>query len=302
MHLRTISFCNSGTSCMGISNPEVPARHHHRVGGFQNGVEVFNGLGLFDFGHQTGMLARLLDFLSKLQDVGGTTHKGQANPIDLLLQRKGQILGILRRDARQRHLRFRQVQSLAGTQQSAVNDFAHHGVLPVRFLHTKGEFAVVQKHALAHLDICRKGLVVGVHDTVLPLACAHFDSQRAALHQGHFTAGNFADTQFGSLQICQHRGVGAQLTIDAAHRINGLPVHFVGAVREVDAGHIEALQNQLPQDLFRGRRRAKRGHDFGAFGNRLLLRHKVRRVRVWRGVSFRLQKSTEKPFLQEFRV
>ena len=53
-------------------------------------------------------------------------------------------------------------------------------------------------------------------------------------------------------------------------------MHFVGAMGKVDAGHVEALQNQLRQDLFRGRGRAKGGHDFGAFGNRLLLRHKVR--------------------------
>ena len=189
-----------------------------------------------------------------------------------------------------------------GTQRSAVNDLAHHRVLLVGFLNAKGQFAVVQKDALAYLNICRKGFIIGEHHAILALALADFDRQRSAFHEFHFTAGDFTDAQLGSLQIRQHCRVGSQLGIDATHGVNGLPVHFVGAVGEVDAGHIEALQNQLRQDLFRGRSRAKCGHNFGAFGNRLLLRHKVRRVRVWRGVSFRLQKSSEKPFLQGFRV
>ncbi len=183
-----------------------------------------------------------------------------------------------------------------------MDDVAHHFIFAVGGLHAQRELAVVQEHALARLDVCCERLVVGVHHAVLPFTGAHTHRQCLPLDEGHLAAGDFAHTQFGPLQIRQHRRVRAELAVDATNGVDGFPMDLMGAVGKIDAGHIQTLQNQLCQDIFRRRRWAKGGHDFGAFGNRLLLRHKVRRVRLWKGVSFRLQKWAENPFLQGFEA
>ena len=66
-------------------------------------------------------------------------------------------------------------------------------------------------------------------------------------HQSHFTPSDFTHTKLGPLQIRQNSGVRAQFPIDAAHRVNGRAMHFVGAMGKVDAGHVEALEDQLGQ-------------------------------------------------------
>ena len=87
--------------------------------------------------------------------------------------------------------------------------------------------------------------------------------------------------------------------IDAAHGVNGRAMHFVGAMGKVDAGHVEALENQMSQHFLRRRGRAECRHNFGAFGDWLLLGHKMR-VGVGKVVSFRLQKWVEMLVLQGF--
>ena len=283
----------------GDFNPQVAPRHHHGVGRFQNCIEVFDGLGLFNFGHHTRVLSSLFDLLLKLQDVRRLAHKRQPDPIHVLLERKHQVFGVLWRDARKRNLGLRQVQALPGTERSTMDDVAHHLVFPVGGFDRECQFPVVEQHAFALLHIRCKRSVVRVHHAVFAFAFTHADGECFALHQSHFTASNFTHTKLGPLQIRQNSGVRAQFPIDAAHRVNGRAMHFVGAMGKVDAGHVEALEDQLGQHFLRGRGRAKGGHNFGAFGDGLLLRHKVR-VGVGKVVSFRLQKWVEMPILQRF--
>ena len=260
----------------GHLHAQIPPGHHHGVGRFEDGVEVFDGLGLLDFGHNAGVLACRVDLVTEFVDVRRLTHKREPNPIHVFRQGEFQVSLVLGRDAGQRHLGFRKVQPFAWTQRSTVDHLALHLVLAVGLRHPQGELAVVHEHAFPRLHIGCEGLVVGVHNPVASHFLSDANHQGFPLHKRHFTSFDVSDPQLGALQIGQHRSVRPELLVQTTHGVDGGAVHLVGSVRKVDSGHVQAFVNQRPQDVFRGRGGAECGHNFGALGFGCRLRHKVR--------------------------
>ncbi len=51
---------HEGDAFGGDLHTQVPARHHQAIGDADDGFEVIEGLGFFDFGHQSRDLVRIL--------------------------------------------------------------------------------------------------------------------------------------------------------------------------------------------------------------------------------------------------
>ena len=100
---------------------EIAARHHQRVGDFDDLVEPGHGLRLFDLGHQQRAAARqLLGF----GDVFGPLHEGQRDPVDAGLKRGFEIGQVLGRQRGDRNGRIRNADALAVGQLAADDDAA----------------------------------------------------------------------------------------------------------------------------------------------------------------------------------
>ncbi len=106
---RVIVFCRPGTLLERHFDAEVAARHHHRVGDGEDVVETLDRLRLFDLGHHQRAIAG--DRLH-LDDVLGALDERQRDPVDALLQRRGEIGAVLFGHRRGRDRRVGQADAL----------------------------------------------------------------------------------------------------------------------------------------------------------------------------------------------
>ena len=77
---------------------QVAARHHHAIGDFQNGVEIFNGFGLFELGDHRRVVTGAPDDGLGRDHVGGGAHEADRDVVRTVLECKTQILAVLRRE------------------------------------------------------------------------------------------------------------------------------------------------------------------------------------------------------------
>ncbi|MCY1439530.1 hypothetical protein D9M71_557660 [compost metagenome] len=75
--------------------------------------------------------------------------------------------------------------------------------------------------------------------------------------------GEFGDTDFRALQVTQQGDEAAVLGSEVTHQLRASLVLVGGAVGEVQAGDVQASQNQLFENFRRVTGRAKGGDDFG---------------------------------------
>ncbi|MCY1173090.1 hypothetical protein D9M73_132400 [compost metagenome] len=75
--------------------------------------------------------------------------------------------------------------------------------------------------------------------------------------------GEFGDTDFRALQVTQQGDEAAVLGSEVTHQLCASLVLVGGAVGEVQAGDVQASQNQLFENFRRVTGRAKGGDDFG---------------------------------------
>src|SRR5258705_312790 len=92
---------NSSVSAIWRAASAVAARHHQRVGGFDDFGEPVDRLRFFDLGHHGGAAA---DQPLGLVDVLGALYEGKRDPVDLGGQRRLEIGAVLRRHRRDRQV------------------------------------------------------------------------------------------------------------------------------------------------------------------------------------------------------
>ena len=95
---------------------QIAARHHQRIGQFQNGFQRFNRLGLFDLRQNRGASAHQL---AQFGHVVGTLHEGERDPVHAQGQRRFQIGLVLVGHGRKRQKRVGQVHALLVLQYAA---------------------------------------------------------------------------------------------------------------------------------------------------------------------------------------
>ncbi len=120
---------------------EVAARHHHRVGRGDDGIERDDRRRLLHLGDDARTIT---DQRAHLDDVLGPLHERQRNPVDAELQAELEIRAVLVGQRRQRQHEVRHVDALAIRQCAAVD---HHRVRELRAarLDAQPHAAVVQQ-------------------------------------------------------------------------------------------------------------------------------------------------------------
>jgi len=239
---------------------EVAARHHHRVGQAQDGVEVVQRLRLLQLGHDpgaaTGDVARLLDILRAL-------HERQADVVGAVLQRERQILAVLLGQRRDRQHHVRHVDPLAVRQRAADGDFGFQMVL-AHMRHPQPQLAVVEQQRSADRGGGDDLRMRQVHPAHVARRGIEVEPERMPGLQLHPPAGEAADSQLGALYVGQDANGMRDLPLQVADDGEQLGVVVMGAVAEIEPEHVGPGLQQAQQHLGRGAGRAERRDDFGA--------------------------------------
>ena len=127
---------------------EIAARHHQRVGEFENVAEPGDRLRLFDLGHHGGAAAR--DLLG-LGDVFRPLNEGQRDPVDAGIERGFEIGDVLRRQRRHRNDGVGQADALAVRHFAADFD-PRDDALRRDVGRDQAQLAVVDQQRVARLD------------------------------------------------------------------------------------------------------------------------------------------------------
>ena len=255
---------------------EVAAGHHHGVGFGDDGVEVAQALGRFNLGDDAGGFAAVGDDFLDEANVLGAAGKAQGHPVHVVFQAKLQVLNVLLRHGRGRHVRIGQVDALARLYQSPVHHLHVYLRLAVGGQHLQLNLAVVDENHVARLHVAGQLQVDGAQarsraDFLLAAhhldAVAGLDFHRAALH--------LAEADFGALQVLQQAHGRAQVLVEPPHEADDGQVVVVAAVREVEPEHVHALPNQGAQALVGVGGGAHGGHNLGFIESRTVIHEKA---------------------------
>ena len=259
-----ISFCTLRHALERHLEAEIAARHHHRVGGAEDRVDVVDRGRALDLGDERrAPVARLGDDRARHAQVLGGLHEAERHEVDALRQAEAQVGDVLRRQRRGRQRHARQVDALLLAERPAADDRRRRG-LAVGRLDAQLDAPVVEQqlvarpHRLGQAGEGRRD-PPGAADEVAGRDLqrrAGDEVDRLAVHQSPG-----ADLRPG--QILEDgdvpprpRGRGADAGDDGA-------VLRVGAVREVQPEDVRAGGDEGVERAFGGAGRAHGGDDLG---------------------------------------
>ncbi len=119
-------------------DPQVSARDHDPVGGFEDAFQVLNGLRLFELGDDPGLGAHGGHAMPHQPDVFRGAHEGDGDGVHSVADGELQILFVLGGQGRYPHRDARQVDALVLAQHAAVDHLALR-VLPVHGHHVAAQ-------------------------------------------------------------------------------------------------------------------------------------------------------------------
>ena len=241
-------------------DPQVAARHHHRIADGDDVVEVLDRLGLLDLGDDPRVRPARVDPLAQLLDVGGRAHERERDVVGADPEREVEVGLILVGQGWDRQVRAGQVHALAGRDQPAHLDPCDHA----RTLHRRDprpHHAVVDQHLAAGRDGLGDTRVGHVQIAGGTLAGRGEDERVAGAHRARLADPPDADLR--PLQVGDHGERAADQGLGAAHRGERLAVHLVVAVGEVQPGGVHARPRELLDRVRIGRCRPDRAHDLG---------------------------------------
>ncbi len=241
---------------------QVAARHHDAVGQLDDGVQMFDGAGLFQLGHDHGAAVHQA---ARLGHVLGPLHEGQRHPVHTHVQAEGQVGQVLLGQGRDGQHHIGNIQTLV-VGQLAAGDHPGFGVIQAVMLDPQADAAVVQQQFGAHMQ--------GVEHLGVQQRCAlagagglvHVQAEHLAGLQRRLAIFELAHAQLGALQVHQHADGAAGLAFQGADGFVALQMVLVRAVAEIQAEHIGTSQEQALDGLGRGRGGAEGGEDLGVTG------------------------------------
>ena len=221
---------------------QIAARYHHAVGGVDNFIQCGDRLGAFDLGDQQTLAARFVHQIARPFHVVAGTRKGNAQIISLKLGGGFYVLLVL----------FSQ-RGCGQAAALAVDAFVvgerpahfHHTVdaRPLHRFHIEHDAPVVEQQRVAGAHILRQ---IGVIKTDLVLIAQFafgIKHKLCALYKLNFVVLEFADTDFGTLQIHQHAHRTAGAARKPAHQLHARLVLGGSAVRKIHAYYVEARRD-----------------------------------------------------------
>ena len=197
-------------------DPQVAPGHHDAVGRIDDGVDVLQGLGLFDLGDDGRLIGQGGQVFPHASDVVRMPHEGHGDEIHLFLHSEGRILEILLGDGGHRQRGPWNVDPLVVLQHPPDDHLAAH----LRAFHladAQHDQPIVQEHRLPGADIRREPVMGGGNDPGVALHLAGGDGEGRSGFQQGLPFGEASHAHLGALQV-QH---------DAANPACGLrrPAH-----------------------------------------------------------------------------
>ena len=239
---------------------EIAARHHQRVSDRHDLVDALDRLRFFDLGHhQRAAFDDCLD----LVDVLRALNERERDPVDVLLQRRGEVGAILVGHGGGRNGRVGQAHALLvgdaprdfddGQRAASLGrgDPQHH-------------FAVVDEYPVPLRERAQDFRMRQI-DARLPAGrgVAVKDEGLAALQVGG-AAGERAEPELRPLQVDKDADRAAGLFLHIADHRDPLPHHVMRSVAHVDAEDVRAGGEQRRDGLSVGRSGPEGGDDFDA--------------------------------------
>jgi hypothetical protein len=225
---------------------------------------VLDCLGLFQLGDDPGFAAVGRHTVAHQANILGSAHKRDGNGVHAVLEREFQVIGVLFRQRGNAYRNAGQVDALVLAQQAAVDDLADHVSL-VHFGNAQLDQAVGEQNARALLDVLRQRLEGGAHQRGRARNLARRNGQPPpGLQQHRLVVLQQGGADFGPLQVAQDAQRLAFLAAYLADHLNQRQFFLVDAVGKVQADHIDARADQIPDDRLGVRGWAERGDNFCA--------------------------------------
>ncbi len=245
---------------------QIAARHHDGVGFVDDGLQIGDGLLVFNLGDDERMRFAFCKHFPELEQVAGFAHEGQRDEIHSEFEAKLDVLDVLGGERRQADFDAGQVDVAPAAELAFGEDFAFH---LVAFLgeHFHLDRAVVNQHHVTNADVVDEIFVVHVHGMLFQVAFT-------AHGKGEFLAGlqverhaQVAGADGRALRVHHDAGVAGALGGFVADGLEHAAHPVMGRVRHVQAEDVHARVHELADHLGGIRGRTKGGNDFRSAHN-----------------------------------
>ncbi len=243
---------------------EISAGDHDGVGYFEDGVEVLDGLGLFELGDDPGVGVEGGEAAFDVADVVGGADEGDGDGVDALADGEDEVFLVLLGERGDLDGDAGEIDALVLAEHAAVDDLADD-VDAFDVLDAELDEAVGEQDAGAGLEVFGEGLEDGADEGGGAFDLARGDGEAFAGDElDGLVVLELAGANLGALQVGEDADGLAFLLCDGAHHLDELGLLGVGAVGEVEAGDVEAGADQLAEDVGGAAGGAERGDDLGA--------------------------------------
>ena len=135
---------------------EVAAGHHDAVGDLQDGVEMLDGLRLFELGDDPGIAAECGYAIAHQGYIFGRAHKRDGDGVDAVIERELEIFGIFLSERGRAHQNAGKIDAFVFAEHAAVDDIAGH-VFAADLVDAQLDEPIGEQNARALLDDFRRG-------------------------------------------------------------------------------------------------------------------------------------------------
>ncbi len=228
---------------------EVAARHHDHVAGVDDGTDVRHGLGTLDLGHEVRVAAGCAQQPACFLDVLGIARERHRHEIEGEPRGRFDVAPILVRQRGRRKPAALLVQPFVIGEPPALLDAATDARAR-DLLDLEHDEAVVEQQRVARNDVVGE-ISIRASDGVLVAGIrvhCHVERELIAFDEHHGPGLERLDADLGALEVAHDADMAADLlghepnARDARRLIGGR------AVREVDAEHVGAREDQLLDD------------------------------------------------------
>ena len=238
-------------------HPEIPARHHDRVGQLDDLVEPPDRGRLLELRQQSGA-AR--ERLTQREDIARVLHERRRHPVHAELQPQCEVLAVLVRQRRDGKHRVGDVDSLV-IRDLAADPHPRAGEIRTAYLDFEPDLAVVDEEVCPRLQGV-EDLGMGKRDPFRTSGRRiEIEGEGAAFFEDRASTLELPDPELRPLQVEQHPDGASGGGFDLADRLEAPAVVVVAAVAEVEPEHVDPGGEQRPDGLRRRRRGAEGGDD-----------------------------------------
>ena len=244
---------------------EIAARDHDHVARIDDRADIRHGLGALDLGHDVRVAAGRTQQPPRFFDIVGIARERHRHEIQLEVRSGLDVAPVLVRERRRRQPAALLVEPLVVGEPPALL----HAAMDARALDAldlEHDEAVVEQQRVERDDVVREVAIRATHGMLVAgvRVHRHVEHELVAFDE-HDRAGlERLDANLRALEVAHDADVAADLLGNLAHAGHARCLVGRGAVREIDAEHVGAREDQLLDDGGVVGGGAERGDDLGA--------------------------------------